>query len=244
MRRALLLAASLCFSAPAMAADPGFTPDQRQQIIQIVREALKADPSILRDAVIALRADAQAHDEADSKARIEASRNALMNTPADPAIGNPKGDVTLVEFYDPRCPYCRRMLPAIQALVAHDPNLRIVYKDIPVLGPASTLETRAILAAQRQGGYEKMQAALMHNPAQPTDALIRDTARSLGLDAGKLAADMNSPGVTHQIEANMALAHELKVEGTPVWIVGDTFIPGAVDQPALEAAIAEARHKG
>ena len=243
MRRALLLTASL-LSVPAIAAEPGFTPGQRQQIIQIVRDALKTDPSILRDAVVALRADAAAQEEADSKARIGSSENALTAAPGDPVAGNPKGDVTLVEFYDPRCPYCRRMLPAIQALIQHDPQLRVVYKDIPVLGPASVLATRAILAAQRQGGYEKMQQALMNNPAQPTDALIRDTARSLGLDATRLAADMNGPAVTHKIDANLALAHELKVEGTPVWIVGDAFIPGAVDQAALESAIAAARHKG
>ena len=244
MRRAILLAATLLFSAPAVAADPGFSPEQRQQIIQIVRDALKTDPSILRDAVVALRADSEAHEEADTKARIGSSQGALTAEPGDPVAGNPRGDVTLVEFYDPRCPYCRRMLPAIQALIQHDPKLRVVYKDIPVLGPASVLETRAILAAQRQGGYEKMQQALMNNPAQPTDGLIRDTAKSLGLDAAKLAADMNGPAVTHKIDVNLALAHDLKVEGTPVWIVGDTFIPGAVDQTALETAIAAARHKG
>ena len=244
MRRAILLAATLLFSAPAIAAEPGFTPEQRQQIVQIVRDALKTDPSILRDAVVALRADSEAHEEADSKARIGASEHALTAAAGDPVAGNPRGDVTLVEFYDPRCPYCRRMLPAIQALIQHDPKLRVVYKDIPVLGPASVLETRAILAAQRQGGYEKMQVALMSNPAQPTDALIRETAKSLGLDPAKLAADMNGPSVTHQIDANLALAHELKVEGTPVWIVGDSFIPGAVDQAALESAITAARQKG
>ena len=244
MRRALLLTAALLLATPALAADPGFTPEQRQQIVQIVREALKSDPSILRDAVVAMRADAEAHDEADSKARIGASQAALVAAPGDPVAGNPKGDVTLVEFYDPRCPYCRRMLPAIQALIQHDPKLRVVYKDIPVLGPASVLEARAILAAQRQGGYEKMQTALMNNPAQPTDALIRETARSLGLDAARLAADMNSAPVTRQLDANLALAHELKVEGTPVWIVGDDFIPGAVDQAALQSAISAARQKG
>ena len=111
-----------------------------------------------------LRADAEAHDAADTTARIASSENALIAAPGDPVAGNPKGDVTLVEFYDPRCPYCRRMLPAIQSLIQHDHKLRVVYKDIPVLGPASVLEARAILAAQRQGGYEKMQSALMSNP--------------------------------------------------------------------------------
>ena len=243
MRRALL-ALALAFTTPALAADPAFSPDQRQQIIQIVREALKSDPSILRDAVVALRADAEAHDAADAKSRIAANGKALVATPADPVAGNPRGDVTLVEFYDPRCPYCRRMLPAIESLLHKDPGLRLVYKDIPVLGPASVLETRAILAAQRQGGYGKMQAALMANPAQPSDAMIRDTARSLGLDSARLMTDIGSSSVSHQIDANLALARDLKVDGTPVWIVGDTLIAGAVDETALAEAIAAARHKG
>ncbi len=246
MRRALLLATALLLGAPALAADPApsFTPDQRREIIQIVRDALKADPTILRDAVVSLQADEQARDQADMKSRLAANQHALTATFGDPVAGNPNGDVTLVEFYDPRCPYCRKMLPAIQALLQKDPKLRLVYKDIPVLGPASTLETRAILAAAKQGGYAKMQAALMTNPAAPSDAMIADTARSLGLDPARLASDMNSADVSRKIDTNLGLAHALKVEGTPVWIVGDVVIPGAVDQDALEAAVASARKKG
>lgn len=244
MRRAILFAAFCLFATQAVAADPEFSPDQRKQIVQIVRDALKNDPTILRDAVMALRADEQSREASDSKARVAANAQALTRLAGDPVAGNPAGDVTLVEFYDPRCQYCRRMLPTVQALLHKDPQLRVVYKDIPVLGPGSVLEARAILAAQRQGGYEKMQLALMQNPAQPSEAMIRETARGLGLDVGKLVADMNGSAVTHKLDENLALAHELKVEGTPVWVIGDDFIPGAVDEAALEAAISAARHKG
>jgi protein-disulfide isomerase len=136
------------------------------------------------------------------------------------------------------------MLPAIAAMLRHDHGLRLVFKDIPVLGPPSVMESRAILAAQRQGAYGRMQEALMGNPAQPSPAMIADTAHGLGLDPSKLAADMESAAVSRQIAANMALARVLKVEGTPVFVVGDQVIPGAVDQPTLEAAIAEARQHG
>ena len=158
--------------------------------------------------------------------------------------GNPAGDVTLVEFYDPRCPYCRRMLPAIASMLKKDPKLRWVYKDIPVLGPASVMEVRAILAAQRQGAYERMQTALMTNPAQPSAGMIAETARTLGLDPARLAADMNSQAISRQIEANMTPARALHVEGTPVFVIGGTVIPGAVDQPTLESAVAGARAHG
>ncbi len=246
MRRVILLALAVLAPAlltvrPAQAAGAPFTPEQRQEVVQILREALKSDPSILRDAVVTLQADDQAREAADQKTRVADKRQALLANAGDPVAGNPAGDVTLVEFYDPRCPYCRRMLPAIASLLHNDPKIRLVYKDIPVLGPASVLETRAILAAQRQGGYEKMQQALMRNPAQPSEAMIRETAASLGLDAGRLVADMNSAGVSRQIDANMSLAQQLKVDGTPVWIVGDTVIPGAVNEAALAAAVAGAR---
>ncbi len=239
MRFLPVLLALLCW--PALAADTAFTPDQRREIVEIMRQAMKDDPSILRDAVVALQAADQAREAADLKTQLSEKRQALVADPADPVAGNPKGDLTLVEFYDPRCPYCRRMLPAIAAMLKKDHGLRWVFKDIPVLGPASTMESRAILAAQRQGAYGRMQEALMSNPAQPSTAMIADTARGLGLDPARLAADMDSPSVSRQIAANMALARALKVEGTPVFVVGDTLIPGAVDQASLEAAVAEAR---
>jgi protein-disulfide isomerase len=243
MKFCLFAIAFLACVAPARAQSAGFTPDQRQQIIQIVRQALKADPSILRDAVAALQADNEARDVAESKARIAADRTDLLAKPGDPVAGNPQGDVTVVEFYDPRCPYCRRMVPTIDAVLRKDHGVRLIYKDIPVLGPASTVEARAILAAQNQGAYLKMQAALMSNPAEPTDLMIRETAHGLGLDTARLVSDMNGPAVTGRIKQNMALAHDLKVDGTPVFIVGDQVVPGAMDETNFETLIAAARSK-
>ena len=236
--------AGLLAAMPALAAEPAFTPDQRRDIVQIVREALKNDPSILRDAVVALQAAQQAQSAAEAKSMLAQKHQALVADAADPVAGNPAGDVTLVEFYDPRCPYCRRMLPTIAALLQKDHGLRLVYKDIPVLGPASVMESRAILAAQKQGAYGRMQEALMSNPAQPSQSMIAETAHTLGLDPARLAADMAGPAVTKRIDANMSLARDLHVDGTPVFMVGDTIIPGAVDEAALQAAIVQARKRG
>ncbi len=243
MKRLLLAACLFATLSPARAQNAAFTPDQRAQIIQIIRDALKADPSILRDAVTSLQADDAARDAADSKSRIAAAHAELFAKPGDPVAGNPQGDVTIVEFYDPRCPYCRRMVPTIDSLLRQDHGLRLVYKDIPVLGPASTTEARAILAAQNQGAYLKMQAALMSNAAEPSDSMIHDTAKGLGLDPTKLKSDMGSAAITGKLQQNLALAHTLKVEGTPVFIVGDQMIPGAVDEANLKTLIAAARKK-
>jgi protein-disulfide isomerase len=244
----LMLAASL--PGLARAADPApatsspasaFTPAQRSEIVSIVREALKSDPSILRDAISAVQADESARDAAEAKRAIASRQKDLLSNAGDPEAGSPHGDVTVVEFYDPRCPYCRRMLPGIEALLKKDHGIRLVYKDIPVLGPPSVMEARAIVAAESQGGYLKMQAAIMKDPAQPSEAMIRATAAAQGLNADKLAADMNSEAVTKKINANLELAHALKVQGTPAFVVGDQMIPGMVDADQLEAAVTAAR---
>jgi protein-disulfide isomerase len=242
MKRLLLAACLLAAASPARAQN-AFTPEQRAQIITIVREALKADPSILRDAVTSLQADDAAREAADSKARIASAHTELFAKPGDPVAGNPQGDVTIVEFYDPRCPYCRRMVPTIESLLQQDHGVRLVYKDIPVLGPASTTEARAILAAQNQGAYLKMQSALMASAAEPTDLMIQNTAKGLGLDPAKLKADMSSPGVSNRLQQNLSLARSLKVDGTPVFIIGDQLVPGAVDEANLKALVAGARKK-
>lgn len=240
-RRAALAALLLASTAPAFAADPVFTQAQREEIVRVVREALKADPSILRDAVASLQADDEKKEAAEAQAAIKTNGKALFSTFGDPETGNPNGDVTVVEFYDPRCPYCRKMLPGIDAMVQKDHGVRLVYKDIPVLGEASVMESRAILAAQKQGGYMKMQTALMTDPAQPNDDMIADKARAAGLDAAKLAADMKSQAVTDKLKANLSLSHAMKVTGTPTFVIGDTVIPGMVDVSQLRAAIADAR---
>jgi len=238
-----LLVATLLIG-PARAAEPApsaFTPAQRAEIVNIVRGALKTDPSILRDAVTALQAEDSAHEAEEAKSMIASRQKELINHFGDPEAGNPHGDVTVVEFYDPRCPYCRKMLPGIDALLQKDHGIRLVYKDIPVLGAPSVLESRAIVAAQKQSAYLKMQGALMKDSSQPSEASIRATAQSLGLDANKLLADMNSAETTQKIRDNLTLMHDLKLQGTPAFVVGSQLIPGMVDAGQLEDAVADAR---
>jgi protein-disulfide isomerase len=237
--RAALLAAII--PGTALAADPIFSQAQRDEIVRVVREALKADPSILREAVVTLQADDEVREAAASRDAIKTNAKALFNTFGDPEAGNPNGDVTVVEFYDPRCPYCRKMLPGIEAMLQKDHGIRLVYKDIPVLGEASTLESKAILAAQKQGAYLKMQAALMTDPAPATPVMIMEKARDLGLDPLKLNVDMNSTQIRDRIHANLELSRVMKVSGTPTFVIGDTVIPGMAEIPQLQAAIAEAR---
>lgn len=238
-----LLATLLSHTAFAQMSTPAsaFSTAQRAEIIAIVRDALKSDPSILRDAVTALRNDDGRQQEAASRTAIIASASRLTQDAADPVAGNPAGDVTLVEFYDLRCPYCRHMLPVMDKLLASDKGIRLVLKDIPILGPSSVLGTRALLAAKRQGGYMKLQAAVMTGPAEITEESLKAEALAVGLDWTKLRHDMDEPAIQAQIDDNLALAKAIDVEGTPAIVLGTKLIPGAMDLPALQAAVREAR---
>jgi len=157
--------------------------------------------------------------------------------------GNPQGDVTLVEFFDVRCPYCRRMTPVIADLLRHDRNLRLVRKDIPILGPGSVLGAKALLAAQKQGGYLRLKDAVMSGPADVTPDTLRAAAEKTGLDWDRLQQDMADPAVQQRIDANLALAGKLGIQGTPAYVIGSRMLPGAVTLAELQDAVAEARRK-
>jgi protein-disulfide isomerase len=238
---AALVLVALCGTGGRSARADEFTPGQRAEIVAVVRDALVKDPTILRDAVNAMQVQGVREAEEEASKHIGENRSALFAAADGASAGNPSGDVTLVEFYDPRCPYCRKMSPIIAELLKSDRGLRVVYKDIPVLGPASEIETRAILAAGLQGGYGKMQDALMSDPAQPKPEMIRAAAVKSGVDADRLIKDMSSAAVVDVMKANLALSKAMKVQGTPVFIVGDRVMTGAADLDTLKVAISAAR---
>jgi protein-disulfide isomerase len=246
MRRAFLYGALLATvltlglaAAPAMA--DGFTAQQRAEIVAVMRAALKADPSILRDAIAALQDEEAQQQQAAARTAIPALAETLTRAPGDPVEGNPQGDVTVVEFTDVRCPYCRRMLPVMAELLRHDHNLRVIYKDVPILGPGSVLGAKALLAAQKQDGYLKLKEAVMTGPAAITAESLRTAAAKTGLDWDRLQKDMADPAVQRRIDANLELAAKLDIRGTPAFIIGRQMLPGALDLAELQDAVVAAR---
>jgi protein-disulfide isomerase len=217
-----------------------FTGAQRAEIINIVRDALKQDPSILREAVTALQTDDGEREKTATHVALAASRDALV-TPNDPVAGNPRGGVTIVEFFDVRCPYCRKLEPAMAAFLTSDHDVRLIYKDLPILGPASVLGTKALLAARKQNAYEKMRDAVMRLPPDITRAAIEIESKKLSLDTTRLMHDMDDPSIQDQINANLRLAQKLNIQGTPAMVIGDELLPGAVDEAELARAVADAR---
>ncbi len=239
MPRILLLLLALLLPAP-LAAQP-FTPDQRAEILSILRDALRTDPSILRDALAGLDAADRRDREQARTAAIERLGDALFRDAADPIKGNPRGDVTIVEFFDAQCGFCKQLHPAMEALIRRDPGVRVVLKDLPVLGPNSQLAARALVAAQRQGRYVPLYDALLEMRTPLTEPALRQAAERVGLDWARLRREMDEPAVQRRIEANLRLAAELGVEGTPALVIGRTLVPGAVDLPTLQRLVAEAR---
>jgi len=248
--RLLLLAAlsAPLLATPRPAAAQALTEAQRAEVVEILRRALREDPSILRDAVAAMQ-EAEERDRAEAgRAAIVGQADALFRDAADPTRGNPRGDVTIVEFFDARCGFCKQLHPALEALIRRDPNIRVVMKDLPVLGPTSVQAARALLAAHRQGRYAAFQDALLTLRGEPTESVLQDLARRVGLDWARLRREMEDPAISRRIDANMRLAQSLGIQGTPALVIAGpagpqaaTLVPGAVDLGQLERLVAEAR---
>ena len=239
--RAAVLLGAMAAAAPAGAVE--FSVPQRAEIIAILRDAMKQDPSILRDAIGALQADEGAVERATARAALDGMRDLLVSA-ADPVLGNPQGDVTIVEFFDARCGYCKRLEPVMDKLLTQDRGIRLVLKDLPILGPASVVASKAMLAAQRQNGYEKMREAVMKLPPDMPIAKIQAEAERLGLNWARLHKDMDDPEIQKRIDDNLKLAQALNIQGTPAMVIGREIIPGAVGLEELRKAVAQARKPG
>src|SRR5271169_6419027 len=239
---ALVLACALLAGAPprSIAAEE-LAPAQRQAIEAIIHDYLMQNPDVLIEALRA--AEDKASRDADVKAALvlKDRRREVFDDPATPVGGNPEGDVTIVEFFDYRCPYCKQVQPSLQALLDEDHKLRFIYKEMPVLGAPSVTAAHAALAARFQGKYEHFHAAMMATKGQITDEVIYQVAGSIGLDVDRLKRDMAAPEIEQALKANLALASALEIRGTPGFIIGEHVVLGAIDLEALKNLVADAR---
>jgi len=161
---------------------------------------------------------------ADMNDRIAALWASLAADPADPVIGNPNGDVTIVEFFDYTCTYCKAAEPRLVAAVNADPNVRLVLKEYPILTPQSLVATRAALAAQKQGKYQAFHQTLMRFQGELTEQVIFDTAKAVGLDVARLKEDMQGPDIADRIIANFNLARAIRAFQTPTFVAGSQLV--------------------
>ena len=243
LRLALGLVAALAFAAPSLAAEP-LTPAQKAAVETIIHDYFLAHPEFMIEVLQEAEAKLKAEKAQDAKQVIAARRDELLHDATSPVGGNPAGDVTIVEFFDYRCPYCKQVEPSLEALVKEDPKLRIVYKEFPVLGEASVYASHLALAARKQGKYAPFHDAMMATKGEINQEVILRVAKSVGVDVDKAKAEMNAPDIDALIKRNYALAEALNIEGTPAFIVGDTLVPGATDIDRLRQLVADARKAG
>jgi len=228
---------------PSVEVGAGETPDaaRRQEIETVVREYLRAHPEVV---VEALQEMERREQETQRRQRAEAVRahlTELTQDPGSPVGGNPNGTVTIVEFFDYQCGYCKREAVEMRKLLQADPDIRLVYKELPILGPVSVFAARAALAARNQGKYEALHAALMALDERLTEQAVLQTAARSGLDIPRLERDMDDPSVAAALERNFGLQRKLNIQGTPALIVGTEFVPGAANLDTLKELVVRAR---
>jgi protein-disulfide isomerase len=236
------LACALVAAVPPRAlAAAEITPSQREAIEGVIHDYLMKNPDVLIEALRG--AEEKMNRDADAKATkaLSTRRAEIFEDPATPVGGNPQGDVSIVEFFDYRCPYCKQVLPTLQTLLNQDHQVRFVYKELPVLGRESVVAAHAALAARQQGKYEAFHLAMMGTRGQITEDTVYKVAGSVGLDIDRLKKDMAAPDIDRELKANLALADALNIHGTPGFIIGDQIVPGAIDLDALKNMIADAR---
>ena len=228
-------------AVPAHAGD-GTVPD-REAMGEVIRDYLLKNPEVIEEAIGVLRAKRREEERRRAEAAIRENGEALRAHPMSPVSGNPKGDVTMVEFFDYRCGYCKRALPAVTALLKQDANVRVVWKEFPILGPVSVFAARAAMAADRQGRYYPLHLALMKEP-ELTERKVLEIAGATGLDMERLGRDMEDPAIRAYLDETRALAQEIGITGTPAFVIGGTLVPGVVDADRMKELVADVRAGG
>jgi protein-disulfide isomerase len=207
-----------------------------------IERYIRAHPEVIEQSLQGLLAKREAELRDRQKMALVTKQQELVHDPASPISGNPKGEITVVEFYDYRCGFCKKAASAVTELQKVDPRVRVVYKDLPILGEPSDLAAKAALASQAQGKHQAFHEALLASHADMSKESILKIAVKVGLDAKRLETDMANPKWQAVIDKNRTLAHELGISGTPGFIVGNELVPGWLDLNGLKELIARAGH--
>lgn len=207
------------------------------------RAYLLGNPEVLLEAAKRLEKRRQASETNELKTAILENSDEIFRSQTSPVAGNPSGDVTVVEFFDYNCPYCRKAAPIIAEAGAADKNLRLVFKEWPILGPGSKFAARAALASQAQGKYEAFHQAMMAHSGAINETSTLEVARAVGLDVERLKREMADAAFAAELDRNFTLAGILRINGTPSFVIGEEIVRGLVDLATLQQYIAAAREK-
>ncbi|WP_075223101.1 DsbA family protein [Acuticoccus yangtzensis] len=239
MLKLFIVAAAVGLSIVSASAD-GLSAGEKDEVRALIRDHLLENPEILADAFEALQAKQRAADEEAVKGALADLGETLRNAGDDPVGGNPDGTITVVEFFDYNCPYCRKVKPEVVELLENDERIRYVFKEFPILSASSAQAARAALGvwASAPDKYWDVHQALMGHEGTLTEAQIQAAIEGAGLDWSEIVARGDADDITAKIRETMQVAGRLNINGTPSFVIGNEVIPGFVDAKQLEAAVA------
>jgi protein-disulfide isomerase len=242
--RTLLLAVLLLWGAGHTVSAAEFNGSQRKEMEAIIRDYLLANPDILREMGQLLEAKERLAEDEQRKGALVANADQIFRDGTDFVAGNPTGKVTMVEFFDYNCGWCKRGFPEVLSLIEEDKDLKFVMKEFPIFGGDSDYAAQAAVAANKQGKYWAMHMAMMSHEGKVTKETVDELAAAQGLDMAQLKKDMESPETAGILERNRALAQSLAINGTPAFIIDDKLVPGYLPKAELASAINDVRAKG
>jgi len=240
---AVVSAALLTLALPQALRAAEFSPAQRGAIEKIVHDYLIKHPEVLQEVMGELEKRQQAAEAEKHKAAVKANAQQLFNSPDEVVLGNPKGNVTFVEFFDYNCGYCKRAMSDMLTLMKGDAKLKVVLKEFPVLGPGSVEAAKVAVAVRMQAPqkYLEFHTKLLGARGHADGTRAEAVAKEVGLDMDRLHKDMNGPEVEKTLKQDFKLAEALGLNGTPSYVIGDNVIVGAIGLKGLEEKINNAR---
>jgi protein-disulfide isomerase len=229
-------------TAPASQQQPAAASETPGE--KAIHDYLIEHPEVVVEALRAAKAKEDQADEARAKEALISRKAELLHDETSPVGGNPSGDVTIVEFFDYRCHYCKQMQPSIEALLKSDDKVRLVYKEFPILGKVSAFAATVALAAEKQGKFDEFHRAMMAANEDIDATKVIEVARSAGLDLNQIKNDIRAPEIQNVLRKNFDLAKALNINATPGLVIGDDIVSGAPDYETLKNMVAAARNGG
>jgi protein-disulfide isomerase len=230
--------------APSAPSQSSFSPDQVKALHAIIKDYLISNPEIMLDVTRELERKQAAEQEAKQRKFMADNKADIFKSAGDFVLGNPKGDITVIEFFDYNCGWCKRAVDDLVKLTKADPRVRVVMKEYPIFGgPDSVLAAKAATAAIKQNKYWEFHTALMREK-QVTAANVFTVAQRVGLDVNRLKTDMADPKVERLIQGNIKIGQELGIEGTPGFVLDSRVNVGYVNADGMQKILAEIRKEG
>ena len=218
-----------------------FTNSEKIEIKKLIRQYIKQNPEIVMEALEDIQKKEKSQTAKEQSRQLKLNRHLIEKDTADPILGNPDGQITITEFFDYQCGYCKRMLNILLDISQGNKNVKIILKEYPILGSISTLAAQAALAAKKQDKYSEFHTALMLLRGRLSESAVFQIAKEVGINTKKLQLDMMQPEILEHLRRTRELGGELMIRGTPAFIINDAIFPGALSNQELLNLITESQ---